>query len=95
MLCHAINRTHSSSLLRRLQMKNGQASLSDRRVRSAVRRGIGILGIGFESGGALLLDDIHAGTAIARFIWQVSQEERVKTIPLMETEKVLRHKSCC
>lgn len=41
--------------------QNGQASLSNRRVWTAVRRGIGILGPRLEPGGALLLDDVHSG----------------------------------
>lgn len=43
-------------------LQNGEASLPDRRVRTPFRRGTGILGIGLQSSGALLLDDLHFGT---------------------------------
>ena len=42
-------------------LSHGQVALSDRRLRTTFRGGTRLLGSGFESGGTVLLDDLHSG----------------------------------
>lgn len=60
MQLYPINSAHSIPF-QMMKTKNGKTSLSNGCMWSSIRRRIGILGVGFKSGRAMLLDDVHSG----------------------------------